>query len=246
MTAVVLGAMAAWSAWLLAGRPSPPVRMLLLGPPPAAEAPAAGPPPRRSWWPSPPGPQTRPGRAVPTRRPSDEVAVALALAGTADLMTVAVSAGLTAHEAVTVVARQGSGPVAAAFAEVVRQVGLGRSLIDALAAVPHALGPAAVPLTAALCAAVGAGTPLGPVLAREAAAQRDRARRAAEAAARRLPVLLLGPLVGLVLPAFVVLTLVPVAVATLDRAALVPSGADQLLPPPPLRAGPAPAATPRS
>jgi tight adherence protein C len=61
------------------------------------------------------------------------------------------------------------------------------------------------------------GVPVGPVLARLAEEDRTALRRAAEAHARRIPVRLLFPLVFLVLPAFVLLTVVPGLAASLGR-----------------------------
>jgi hypothetical protein len=54
-------------------------------------------------------------------------------------------------------------------------------------------------------------------------------RRRTEERVRRLPVLLLGPLIGLILPAFVLLTIVPVGITT-ARIGLEPVPS---LPPPP-------------
>ena len=89
---------------------------------------------------------------------------------------------------------------------------------------PTGLGPPVRPLVTTLTASLRSGAPPGPSLQRLADAQRQRQRRRAEERVRRLPVLLLAPLVGLVMPAFVVLTIVPVAVTT-ARAGLVPASA---------------------
>jgi tight adherence protein C len=77
--------------------------------------------------------------------------------------------------------------------------------------------PALRPLTDALLASDRLGAPVGPVLARLAAEERTALRRQAEAHARRVPVRLLFPLVFLVLPAFVLLTVVPGLAAGLGR-----------------------------
>ena len=73
------------------------------------------------------------------------------------------------------------------------------------------------PLADALLASDRLGAPVGPVLARLAAEERTALRRRAEAHARRVPVRLLFPLVFLVLPAFVLLTVVPGLAAGLGR-----------------------------
>ena len=69
----------------------------------------------------------------------------------------------------------------------------------------------------ALIASDRLGAPVGPQLARLAAEERAAVRRRAEAHARRVPVKLLFPLVFLVLPAFVLLTVVPGLNAGLQR-----------------------------
>lgn len=130
-----------------------------------------------------------------------------------DLLHVAISAGHSTHVAVAVVGAQATGPVTDALARAASQFDRGRRLLDALSEMAPALGPGVLPLVSTLNMALTSGAPLGPALQRLADAERRRQRRRAEARARRLPVLLLAPVVGLVLPAFVVLTIVPVAVS---------------------------------
>ena len=143
------------------------------------------------------------------RRDQDELHRDLVLA--TDLLAVAVSAGHSLHGAVGVVARRARGPVTTALGRVDAAVGRGVPLDQAIAAPVADVGAEARPLVSTLQLTAAAGAPLGPALARLAEAERRRSRRRAETRVRRLPVLLLGPVVGLVLPAFVVLTLVPVA-----------------------------------
>jgi pilus assembly protein TadC len=128
-----------------------------------------------------------------------------------DLLSVAVSAGHSLHGALAVVAEQPRGPVTAALAAAHRAVGRGVPIEQALAEVVRAVGDDGRPLVSTLQLGLASGAALGPSLERLADAERRRNRRLAEVRVRRLPVLLLGPVVGLVLPAFVVLTLVPVA-----------------------------------
>ncbi|MFN7149458.1 MAG: type II secretion system F family protein [Microthrixaceae bacterium] len=130
-----------------------------------------------------------------------------------DLLHVAVSAGHSTHVAVAVVVAAATGPVTEALARAASQFDRGRRLLDALSELAPALGPAVLPLVSTLNMALTSGAPLGPALQRLADAERRRQRRRAETRARRLPVLLLAPVVGLVLPAFLVLTIVPVAVS---------------------------------
>ncbi len=79
------------------------------------------------------------------------------------------------------------------------------------------LGEAVRPLAAALVAAERYGTALGPSLDRVAIDARSIRRRQAEEAARRLPVQMLFPLVACILPAFGLLTVVPLLAASLPR-----------------------------
>lgn len=126
-----------------------------------------------------------------------------------DLLALAVGAGLTVTQAVTAAARHGLGPLSAALATVVADVAHGRRLADALDELPRRAGEPARPLAATLAACERYGAPVAEGLDRLALEARDRQRRRAEQAARRLPVLLLFPLVLCILPAFALLAIVP-------------------------------------
>ncbi len=99
---------------------------------------------------------------------------------------------------------------------VIRAYSLGATFPSALA---RGFGPvpAFAPLVDALSATDTLGVAVGPELARVAADGRDAQRRAAEQRARSMSIRLLFPLVFLVLPAFGLLTVVPVLVAGLHR-----------------------------
>lgn len=131
-----------------------------------------------------------------------------------DLLVLSVSAGHSLHTAVVTVARTGSGPVADALRQAVQGFERGGRLADELALLPARHGTALQPLVATLSATLASGAPVAPALQRLADAERRRRRRVTEERVRRLPVVLLAPLVGLVLPAFVVVTIVPVALTT--------------------------------
>jgi tight adherence protein C len=133
-----------------------------------------------------------------------------------DLLGVAVGAGCTPYLAVEVAARWSPARVAAAFSDVLRSCTLGLDFESALDAIARAT-PRLRPMADALLATDRLGVPVGPVLARLAEEDRIALRRAAEAHARRIPVRLLFPLVFLVLPAFVLLTVVPGLAAGLGR-----------------------------
>jgi tight adherence protein C len=126
-----------------------------------------------------------------------------------DLLVVAVGAGLTPALAIGQLATLAPSPFDAAFAEVERRTGRGQRLADALQALPERLGESARTLAATIGSAERYGSPLGPALELLAHEARRERRRAAEEAARTLPVKLCFPLVCCTLPAFVLLTIAP-------------------------------------
>lgn len=126
-----------------------------------------------------------------------------------DLLAVAAGAGLTVRDAVTAVARRSVGPLAGELAAVVADADAGRPFADALDDLPVRAGESTRPLAASLASCVRYGSPVGPMLAALAAEARDAERRRMEQAARRVPVLLLFPLVLCILPAFALLTVAP-------------------------------------
>jgi tight adherence protein C len=148
----------------------------------------------------------------PLTGPGCDEAVALA----ADLAAVALAAGLTPYLAVEILARSGPGPVGPRLEAVLAAAGAGDRLAGALDAEAFRTPPLA-PLLAVRAASERTGAPVGPALGRLAASIRARIRRRAMARARTVPVRLLFPLVFLVLPAFLVLTVAPVVLAALSH-----------------------------
>lgn len=212
----VLPLVAAWAVWCLLDRRRPPQRVIdLARPTPVGLAAPPRPVVRQSSTPSDrPDPSGRGSRrrVLPVVAPPD-------LAASVDLLAVAVSAGYSLHEAVKAAGTEGTGPVAAALSRVATDFDRGVPMADGLARLRQDLGPSAASLSTTLSVAAASGTPIGPTLQRLADSERRRVRRTAEQQARRLPVLLLAPLVGLVLPAFVVLTIVPAALSSVRPAA---------------------------
>jgi hypothetical protein len=151
-----------------------------------------------------------------TRRRAVDAAVARDLPVALDLLGVAVGAGCTPYLALEVAAQWSPASIATALASVVRSCALGLDFAAALDQTATAM-PLLRPLADALLASDRLGVPVGPVLARLADEERTALRRNAEAHARRIPVRLLFPLVFLVLPAFVLLTVVPGLAAGLGR-----------------------------
>ena len=133
-----------------------------------------------------------------------------------DLLGVAIGAGCTPYLAVEIASRWASPVIAAPFASVLGSCALGASFDAALGDAARAV-PRLRPLVDALLASDRLGAPVGPALARLAAEDRVALRRRSEAHARRVPVRLLFPLTFLVLPAFVLITVVPGLAAGLAR-----------------------------
>ena len=92
----------------------------------------------------------------------------------------------------------------------------GSRFAEALRELTDHLGPIADPLVDSLTAADRYGLPLAPVLERLAHEARQQRRRAADAAARELPVRLAIPLVLCTLPSFVLLAIVPLLLGALS------------------------------
>ncbi|HEX8083100.1 MAG TPA: type II secretion system F family protein [Solirubrobacteraceae bacterium] len=142
-------------------------------------------------------------------------AIALELADVAELLRVAVDAGLTPMRALAEVGRRHPGLLAAELREVAARIALGVPRAEALDRL-QARAPVATvhALVAALHRAERHGAPLGPALAALAAeARSDRARRVKERAARAAPkiqlvvALLLVPAVLLMVAAALVASL---------------------------------------
>jgi tight adherence protein C len=133
-----------------------------------------------------------------------------------DLLGVAVGAGCTPYLAVEVAARWAPPVVAVSLDAVLTKCSLGAGFETALDDVARAM-PRLERLRDALLASDRLGAPVGDALARLATEERAALRRRAEAHARKVPVRLLFPLVFLVLPAFVLLTVVPGLAAGLSR-----------------------------
>lgn len=133
-----------------------------------------------------------------------------------DLLIVAAAAGQPVPACLASVAERSPVAMRPVLVRADRRVQRGEAVAVALADAGPGLGPLGPTVAEALVAAHRTGTPLRPALERVAAVARDRRRRAAEEAARRLPVTLLFPLVCCVLPAFVLLAVVPLLATSLQ------------------------------
>ena len=137
-----------------------------------------------------------------------------------DLLRLTTHAGLPVSAAIAGIGDRPGGPLGAALAGARGWLSRGATTGEVLTALLATCGPAVRALVDALADHDRYGTPLGPVLDRVSIDSRLRRRRAAEEAARRLPVTLLFPLVLTTLPAFALLTLAPLLVGSFSSLSL--------------------------
>jgi hypothetical protein len=156
-----------------------------------------------------------PTLAARRRARAHEAAIVDQLPDIVDLLTLTTSAGLPVAAAFAAIGSRPGGPLGAGLSAAAAHASRGGTTAEALGLLAGAAGPIARPLVDALAEHDRYGTPLRPALERVAIESRLRRRRHAEEAARRLPVTLLFPLVLTVLPAFVLLTIVPLMAGSL-------------------------------
>lgn len=134
-----------------------------------------------------------------------------------DLLAAASSAGLSGPLALSRAVRSTQGPLAEELTGVLRSVELGGRWRDELRKTAERVGlPDLQRAVAALTRTEALGTSLSEAVSRLAAQVRESRRAAAGERARTAPVKMLFPLVFLVLPAFLLLTVVPVLITTLS------------------------------
>lgn len=159
------------------------------------------------------GPVLGPARRTRARRRRAERELPVFL----DLVAAAVAAGLTGLLAVRRASEATAGPLAEELAAAMRRVDLGGRWQQEVAAVAERLALADLRRAVLLLErahAIGAET--SQALAELAREVREADRAAAAERARTAPVKMLFPLVFMVLPAFLLLTVAPVLVATLQ------------------------------
>jgi tight adherence protein C len=143
-------------------------------------------------------------------------AVRRALPELVDLLALASTAGLSLPVAHPLVAGHVPAPVGTALRAAHDATRAGRPRADALVEHLAPLGERSHALAQVLGDHLRYGVPLLPALERTGLELRLDRRRAAELEARRVPVRLLAPLVTCVLPAFALLTVVPLLAASLE------------------------------
>lgn len=149
------------------------------------------------------------------RRAAHETAVIGELPEAIELTRLALASSGSVVLAVTAVGQALSGPVGAALARVASATDRGTRLADALALEAATVAPHGRGFFRLLAGSERYGVSIASALERLAGEARRQRRRHAEAMARRVPVRMLLPLVGCILPAFVLLTVVPILARTL-------------------------------
>ena len=133
-----------------------------------------------------------------------------------DLLGLVVGAGRPTVSALSDICPRVAEPFRSELSGVVRRTAAGEPFIDSVRRLRSSLGPSVSSVVHAVTAAEIDGAPLQPALQRAADEAHRRRRVRAEEAARRVPVLMLFPLVFCVLPAFCLLTVVPLLVGTIS------------------------------
>jgi pilus assembly protein TadC len=147
------------------------------------------------------------------------VEVARALPELVDLFRLAAAAGLPVASALSAVAERAPPPIREPMAEAVQRVSRGLPLDQALRQLAADLGPGGGSLVATLRHSAATGVALAPALAEVAARERSERRADTRAAIGRLTVTMVLPLVCCILPAAVVLAVVPVVIVSLSALA---------------------------
>lgn len=132
-----------------------------------------------------------------------------------EMFVVAASAGQSVTSALRSVAAVAPLPLHAPMGFAVAQLERGATTREVLAGLSAALGPSSFQLVDALGRSSTTGAALLPALTDAAARAREQRRQSATERVRRLPVSMLFPLVGCVLPAAIVVAVVPVLVVSL-------------------------------
>jgi tight adherence protein C len=133
-----------------------------------------------------------------------------------DLLAAAATAGLSGPAALARAAGSIRGPLREELARAIANVELGRRWLDELSAVCQRLQlPDLRRATVVMARTETLGSSLADTLRDLADDVRERRRSALGEAARKAPVKMLFPLVLMILPAFLLLTVVPVLIATL-------------------------------
>ncbi|HEY5988067.1 MAG TPA: type II secretion system F family protein [Streptosporangiaceae bacterium] len=133
-----------------------------------------------------------------------------ALPDALDMLTICVEAGLGFDAALSQVARNSGGPLAAEFARVLQEMQIGKSRSDALRAMVERTTVTELrAFVSALVQAGELGIAVARVLREQAKEMRLRRRQRAEEQAQKVPVKILFPLIACLFPALMVIIIGP-------------------------------------
>jgi tight adherence protein C len=139
------------------------------------------------------------------------------IADALDLLTISVEAGLGFDAALSRVARNTEGPVAAEFARILQEMQLGKGRAEAMRAagdrtnVPEMRG-----FITAMVQADAFGIPIGQVLRVQSSEMRTKRRQLAEEMAQKVPVKILFPLMLFILPTLFIVVMGPAAISAME------------------------------
>lgn len=140
-----------------------------------------------------------------------------ALPAALDMLALAAGAGMTLDGALGQVAQRWRGPLSDEFRRLLVEFNMGRDRRTALRALGERTGvPEIMRFANAIIQADALGTPISRVLQEQAVEMRTRRRQRAEEAARKAPVKMLFPMVGLIFPALFVVILGPAVPRFMD------------------------------
>jgi tight adherence protein C len=133
-----------------------------------------------------------------------------ALPDAMDMLTICVEAGLGFDAALSRVARNTAGPVAAEFSRVLQEIQIGKSRTEALRSMSDRTTVAELrAFVSAMVQAGELGIPIAEVMRVQSREMRMRRRQRAEEKAQQVPVKILFPLVGCLFPALFTLVIGP-------------------------------------
>ncbi|KQT94430.1 hypothetical protein ASG49_06005 [Marmoricola sp. Leaf446] len=139
-----------------------------------------------------------------------------ALADAIDLLTISVESGLGFDAAVAQVAKNTEGPLSDEFARMLQEMQIGRGRAEALRSVGERTDlPDVRTFVGAMVQADAFGIPVGQVLRVQSSEMRVKRRQWAEAAAQKVPVKILVPLIFCILPCLFIAVLGPAGISML-------------------------------
>jgi len=138
------------------------------------------------------------------------------IADSLDLLTISVEAGLGFDAALSRVARNTDGPLAAEFARILQEMQIGKGRSEAMrAAGERTKTPEMRGFITAMVQADAFGIPIGQVLRVQSQEMRVKRRQLAEEMAQKVPVKILFPLMLFILPTLFIVVMGPAAISAM-------------------------------